>query len=850
MIRLAVCLAFMLGMHVCVLAQQVYKGRVVDEHSQPIADVCVLIYRSEMSAAAFGFSGEDGNFAVQCPDKVQPTGIGFRMMGYENKLIRSEDFKDGQTIVLRGKAFLLKEVNVHPDRIRQRYDTLVYNVGSFKQGQDKSIADVIAKMPGLEVGADGRIAFEGKAINKFYIEGMDLMGSKYAQASENLSADMISTVQVLQNHQPIKTLRGVQFSEQAALNLTLKDDVKNAWAGLLEVGVGSTAQDVASCLYSGRLVGMMFGRRQQNLSMYKADNTGKDITREVSDLVVGTRDNLEERGLLGELVVPAVEIGGQRTTFNRSHLVATNHLLKTRQDDDLRVQLDYLWNKNEGYTAHTTEYLDLDGILLTEENRVESTDSRLKGDVTYKINRDKLYVNNRFHGSWDLNKGRGEATLNGEPARQDIRLRKGYLTEDFRMISRLKNGNSVEFSSQSTYSYLPGRLAVVTGDREELDIAAFETHNYAAFSHKVKGYTLNHKVGYQWKKQQMCADYQKVHAEEVYDRHNLYVASSLHWVRKSFRLDATLRANALFRRYEGNSGFRFHLQPGVNAQYDFTGLTSAFFHYSYRERDNSLLAMFRTPVFTSYRTQASHTGDVEDVGMHTAYVSLKYQQPIKGLFGSIQVSWTRRTNEALYQSVYEEPVYKRTFTGHYCDADAYLLSGSVARSWYWGKTLISLDGRQMWSNYYLWQKDGKVPWQMRDTEITCKLSMQPVRMFSYELYSRMQLNQQVNRANKSLSSDAIRTFSHALSLFLFPFKGFQVGLKSEVYHSSDKSVSANFFTDAHCSWQFKRYELRLACNNLLGNHRYERRLRTSVTDVYSVYRLRPREVLLAFSMEF
>ena len=38
---------------------------------------------------------------------------------------------------------------------------------------------VIANMPGLSVAGNGTITYQGKAINKFYIEGMDLMGNKY-----------------------------------------------------------------------------------------------------------------------------------------------------------------------------------------------------------------------------------------------------------------------------------------------------------------------------------------------------------------------------------------------------------------------------------------------------------------------------------------------------------------------------------------------------------------------------------------------------------------------------------------------------------------------------------------------
>ena len=56
-------------------------------------------------------------------------------------------------------------------------------------------------MPGMEVKPDGQISFNGKAINKFYIEGMDLMGDRYALASGNLLRKRVKSVEVLRNHQ-------------------------------------------------------------------------------------------------------------------------------------------------------------------------------------------------------------------------------------------------------------------------------------------------------------------------------------------------------------------------------------------------------------------------------------------------------------------------------------------------------------------------------------------------------------------------------------------------------------------------------------------------------------------------
>ena len=118
------------------------------------------------------------------------------------------DFPSDGKIFLDSEDFRLQEVKVSAQRIEQKKDTLVYSVAGFSQPQDRSIADVIAKMPGMEVNPNGQISFNGKSINKFYIEGMDLMNDRYALASNNISKKRVKSVEVLQNHQPIEMLRG------------------------------------------------------------------------------------------------------------------------------------------------------------------------------------------------------------------------------------------------------------------------------------------------------------------------------------------------------------------------------------------------------------------------------------------------------------------------------------------------------------------------------------------------------------------------------------------------------------------------------------------------------------------
>ena len=75
-----------------------------------------------------------------------------------------------------------KEVVVKSQRIRQEGDTLNYLVSAFQRQARPHHSRRYQKMPGLTVNDDGSIEYQGTKINKFYIEGMDLLGGKYAQA--------------------------------------------------------------------------------------------------------------------------------------------------------------------------------------------------------------------------------------------------------------------------------------------------------------------------------------------------------------------------------------------------------------------------------------------------------------------------------------------------------------------------------------------------------------------------------------------------------------------------------------------------------------------------------------------
>ncbi|MFV0247637.1 MAG: hypothetical protein ACK5H1_01570 [Tenacibaculum sp.] len=88
----------------------------------------------------------------------------------------------------------------------------------------------------IELFRDGKILYRGKPINKYYIEGLNLLEGKYNLANSNLPHKEVAKVQVLDNHQPIRVLDSLVYSNQAAINIKLKNSY--TFTRQAELGLG------------------------------------------------------------------------------------------------------------------------------------------------------------------------------------------------------------------------------------------------------------------------------------------------------------------------------------------------------------------------------------------------------------------------------------------------------------------------------------------------------------------------------------------------------------------------------------------------------------------------------------
>lgn len=321
-------------------AQTVIGGSVLNAQGKPIEAYVSVTDKKTGSILAYSDVDNKGNYKLSFEtdaDSVVVTASGLTIGNHPKTVPNCS-----QQIFFRPKEEILQlqEVMVKAKKIRQDGDTLSYNVASYSQQGDRVIADVLKRMPGIEVSGDGGIKFNGKGISKFYVEGMDLLQGRYGIATNNVNAQDVASVQVLQNHQPVKALRGKMLTDDVAMNLKLKSSSKGTLGVNAMVGGGIEGENKG--IWTAELVGMYFNKKRQDITLYKGNNTGDDVSQELrmhySDI---NSVFLYPYCPMGALLPNGSGLPQKRTFDNSSHVLTLNHLEKLGEDNEIGLNVAY-----------------------------------------------------------------------------------------------------------------------------------------------------------------------------------------------------------------------------------------------------------------------------------------------------------------------------------------------------------------------------------------------------------------------------------------------------------------------------------------------------------------------------
>jgi hypothetical protein len=176
-------------------------------------------------------------------------------------------------VVLRNDTKMLKEVVVNgiPD-VTVKEDTLEYRSDAYKLRENATTEDLLKKLPGVEVDKDGNVTAQGKAITKIRVNGKDFFGGDVKTATQQLPADLIEKVQVVDDYGDQANITGVKDGDPVKiLNLVIRKDKNKGLIVRGTVGGGSIER------YQGSVFAASFNNSQQFSALANLNNTNANI---------------------------------------------------------------------------------------------------------------------------------------------------------------------------------------------------------------------------------------------------------------------------------------------------------------------------------------------------------------------------------------------------------------------------------------------------------------------------------------------------------------------------------------------------------------------------------------------
>jgi hypothetical protein len=218
-----------------------FEGTVKDSTGVALEMANVMAINNTTKAMdAYAITNEAGKYQLNLTANT-PYTLKFSYIGFQaqEKQITTSDKATTYNVVLK-EGNMLKEVEVvYEMPVSISGDTIIYNADSFTNGTERKLEDVLKKLPGVEVNADGQIAVEGKTAQKVMINGKDFFDGDSKLAVKNIPADAIDKVQVLRNYNEVSNLKGLENNEEnIAINIKLKEGKENFWFGDVTAGAG------------------------------------------------------------------------------------------------------------------------------------------------------------------------------------------------------------------------------------------------------------------------------------------------------------------------------------------------------------------------------------------------------------------------------------------------------------------------------------------------------------------------------------------------------------------------------------------------------------------------------------
>ncbi len=857
---------------------QFLSGRITDSQNHPLQGVSIKAYKpQENIIQSFAITNSKGQFQFNKPFLSDTIKLVVASMGFATvkRLIKKTDLV--QDFILSPQAIELKEVIVKTPPVRISHDTISYDIKQFGSNTDRNLGDVLKKLPGIELGENGVIKYNGEPINKYYTEGKDLFEGKYKIANDNFRWQDVERVEILENHQPINLLRDLVYSQKAGLNIVFKESAKAQWLKNTQLGIGLNTNDL---LYDNLLNLARITPKNQSFSIFKHNNIGTDLLPDTKELNIeklinsssqlAYLKNTQPITSVAELNRPPIQ--QKYLTFNQSHFITSKHLWGIGKKYDLVLNIEYLNDKQNNQGQIESRYfLGKDTLVVSEKKNNSSQLNQLEGTLSLVSNQPKYYFSNKLSvkNSWKYSDGFliNQSNNLSQTLLQNNPFDTHWLSNDFKLLKKTSNNNVVEFKAWGYFIKAPQALSI-SNDKSIIEQTITTEKGlfdaYISFmTHKKLG--LNIKLGVTYSTQKLYSKLNGFGAKTLTEDSTLLVQNQkINYTKlygelgyslskETIKLEVKLPISFLY--WQNPQKEQFFFEPKISTTYIFSSQWNTNIHYDFSNYIPEINEVYTGYLLNDYRTLTQNTGVLPNIQKHTANWDMIFRDMIHFWLGRIGIGW-QKSNLNLLKGQNSEGIYiKQTNISFNNKTESIIAFAQISKYWYGIKTKITLNGtnenkllnRLLTNNQIALIKN-------QSQTLICNVTTSPKSWVQTQFEVKFSQNKNIIERIDGNTDNRFKQMDLLFKINVNPNKlltfGFEV---SNNRITDEKNTTQSYvFMDASTRYKFKNSSWQIGVNlqNITDESSFRSFNFSENSYFLSTFRIRPRQLILNANFSF
>lgn len=868
-------------------SQNIIKGSVQNKIDKSAIAIGIILKSDKGNTAAYTFSDVSGKYTIET-NKTGTFILTANAMGFASKSVEVILNGSDQTKIinfeLEEKITELNEVIIQNERaITVKKDTIIFLAKAFLQGNEQVVEDLLKKIPGLNIEADGTIKVGNREVEKVMIDGDDMFERGYKILTKNMPVAPVEKVELLQHYSNNKHLKDIENSEKVALNLTLKDDFKRQWFGNATLGYGAISEN----FYDTKADLMNFGKKSKFYFLTNLNNIGSDATGDINNLIRPFR--FDEPGSIGDnqSANTILGLGGdqpnlkqKRVNFNNAELLSLNSIFTISSKLKLKAlvflnsdEQDFFRNSLQSFTLGNTDFTNTEDYI----GRTRTATGFGKLDLIYDVSKTKTIeftskfnkTNTRNNSNLLFNNDLFNEKLQSNNELIDNKIiftNKFQPTKVFLLSARYINEKTPQQYSVNQFIlndlFTKNANNTIQKSTNSMQFAGVEAH---MLNKKNNGNLFELKLGNQFRTDNLFTAFELRNNDNLlstpldyqnnlrYSTNDLYASAQYRLKINKIALSSAVDAHQLFNTLQTENTATtqnpFFVVPKVGFDWKINTKNKIITSYSFNTTNAGILDVYSSFVQTSFRSFSKGLEGFNQLESSAALLNYTFGNWGDKFFASTNLIYTTNndffsTNSIIAQnfSITEKIIIRdRSFLLFASNLDRYF---KTIKS----NLKIKLSGSQANFKNIVNNSDLREVKQLNAT-YGAELRSGFSGIFNYHIGSTYSFNEITTTTKNSFTDN----MSFLDLSFVFNEKiNFQLQAERYYFGNLDNANNKYYFLDLETRWTATKNKLTffLSGNNLFNTTTFRNFNISDISTSQSEYRLLPRYVMLKMEFRF